>query len=118
MTDFIRSLVPDLELVENCRSVIGPREIDCYLPKLALGFEFNGLYWHDKLGWEQDVANSTYLTREAQKDKMCADKGVLLVHVWEDAWDDELDNIRVRDEIARTIEARRSSAALNEERIK
>lgn len=58
------------------------------------------------------------VSREADKVRLCESKGVTLIHVWEDSWDDEFDNIRVRDEIARTIEARRSSAALSEERTK
>ena len=65
------------ELVLN-NEIIDGKEIDIYLPKLKLGFEFNGLYWHSEL-----YKNRTY---HIDKTKSCLDNGISLFHIWEDDW--------------------------------
>ena len=44
--EFIKSIYFG-EIVQSYR--INRQEIDIYLPKLKIGFEFNGLYWHSDL---------------------------------------------------------------------
>ena len=74
--DFINTNY-DGEIIKNCRKIIS-KELDIYLPELNLAFEFNGLYWHSDL----------YKSRNyhLNKTKECDDKGIKLVHVWEDDW--------------------------------
>ena len=59
----------------NGRAAIRPKEIDIYLPELKLGFEYHGEYWHPGDG-----------TREADKIKLAASKGIHLEEVWETLW--------------------------------
>lgn len=63
------------EIVKNYRNVY---EIDVYLPELSIGFEFNGLYYHsDKFKSKDYHLNKTLFFK---------DKGVRLIHIWEDDW--------------------------------
>jgi hypothetical protein len=36
------------EIICNDRKLIAPKEIDIYIPKINLGIELNGLYWHSE----------------------------------------------------------------------
>lgn len=65
------------------RSVLDGKEIDVLIPSLKLGFEFNGLYWHSELYKEKSY--------HYNKSKSCDDKGVQLIHIWEDDWDNKKD---------------------------
>jgi hypothetical protein len=61
-------------------------EIDVYLPHLKLGFEFNGLYWHsDK--WK----DKNY---HLDKTNHFKNKGIKIIHVWEDDWDFKIDIVK------------------------
>lgn len=66
------------EILTNQRDLIPPYEIDIYLPHLNISFEFNGLYWHSELNKDK---NYHYL-----KSKMCEERDIQLIHVWEDDW--------------------------------
>ena len=66
------------EIIKSDKSILGGREIDIYLPELNLAFEFNGLYWHSELYKDKNY--------HIEKTKDCLDRGIQLVHVWEDDW--------------------------------
>ena len=53
-------------------------EIDIYLPDLKLGFEFNGLYYHS-----DKFKNKNYHLNKTNHFK---DKGIHIIHIWEDDW--------------------------------
>ena len=79
LVTFIRSVLPDdVQVVTNDRSLIAPKELDVYIPELGVAVEFNGLYWHD----DSHVPNGEH----ARKLKLCAERGVQLITVWEDDW--------------------------------
>ena len=65
-------------IVKNDRFVINPFELDIYITDLKLAFEFNGLYWHNEL-----YKPNNY---HSMKTKMCEDKGIQLIHIYEDDW--------------------------------
>lgn len=73
--DFINSIY-DEEIIESYRNKL---EIDIYLPKLKLGFEFNGLYWHSS-----DKKPKSY---HLDKTEYFKSKGIRIIHIWEDDWD-------------------------------
>jgi len=73
---FISSMGVQTELCD--RSVISPYEIDILIPEHNLGIEFNGLYFHSEV-----FKNRNY---HADKSRMSADKGVQLIHIFEDEW--------------------------------
>ena len=61
-------------------------QIDIYLPELNLGFEFNGLYWHSSSKKDKNY----HLT----KTKYYQDRGIRIIHIWEDDWDYEQDIVK------------------------
>ena len=73
------------EIITNTKSIIN-RELDIYLPELGIAFEFNGLYWHSEL-----YKNKMY---HLNKTKNCLDKGIQLIHVWEDDWNYKQDIVK------------------------
>ena len=65
------------EIITNTKSVI-EGELDIYLPDENIAFEFNGLYWHSELHKDKNY--------HLNKTKMCAERGIELVHIFEDDW--------------------------------
>jgi very-short-patch-repair endonuclease len=64
------------DIIRNFR--ISRKEIDIYLPKLKIGFEFNGIHWHSELYKE----NSYHY----DKTNFFNYKGIRIIHIWEDDW--------------------------------
>lgn len=77
IVEFIKSIYSD-EIIENSRTIISPKELDIYIPQKNLAIEYDGLYWHD----ENHVENKYHLN----KTKVCNEKGIDLIHVFEDDW--------------------------------
>ena len=72
--NFIKSVYKD-KIIQSYRDRL---EIDIYLPKIKLGFEFNGLYWHsEKFKDKKYHINKTNYYKE---------KGIKIIHIWEDDW--------------------------------
>ena len=63
----------------NSRDIIYPFEIDIYIPSHNLAIEFDGLYWHS----ENKGKDKFY---HANKTKMANEKGIRLIHIFEDEW--------------------------------
>lgn len=82
ITDFCKLYNPNL--IENDRNLISPLELDIYIPQLNLAIEFNGLYAHS----EQQGKDKQY---HLNKYKLCKEKGVQLVQIFEDEWIDKKD---------------------------
>ena len=77
-----------LKYIKNCRTVIYPKEIDFYFPDLKIGFELDGLYWH----CEEQKPDDYHL----EKTEKCIQKGVRLIHIFEDEWRDKRDICKSR----------------------
>ena len=78
--EYIISLLgTDIEIKRDSRSVISPYEIDIFIPSLNIGIEFDGKYWH----------SSEVLPRDyhLNKTKLCEEKGIHLIHIFEWEWD-------------------------------
>ena len=69
----------DICYIHNTRTIIKPLELDFYIPDYNLAIEYNGLYRHADLG-----KNYHY-----NKSKMCEEKGIRLIHIWEHEWNNE-----------------------------
>ena len=67
--DYIRSL--GFEVLSGDRNVIKPFELDMYLPKEKIAFEYNGVFYHRL---KKDCVKKTDLAQEA---------GVKVYHIWE-----------------------------------
>ena len=64
--------------IETSSKIISPMNIDIFLPNHNLAIEFNGLYWHSELFKEKGY--------HLNKTQLCEEKGIKLVHIWEDDW--------------------------------
>lgn len=75
---FIKSKY-DGEIIENDRKVIFPKELDIYIPNKKVAIEFDGLYWHST----EHQKNKNY---HLNKTIACEEKGIRLIHIFEDEW--------------------------------
>lgn len=76
--DFIESL--GFTITINDRSQIGPKEIDIYIPSMAFGIEYCGLYWH---GEKSGNKNRSY---HLEKLELASNAGIRLITVFGDEW--------------------------------
>lgn len=83
VVNYIKSIYKG-EVIENDRSIIAPKELDIYIPEKFFAIEFDGLYWHS----EAQGKSSTY---HLTKTKMCMNKGIRLLHIYENEWRDKQD---------------------------
>lgn len=101
LVNYIKSIY-DGEVVENDRGVLNGKELDIYLPEKNLAIEFNGLYWHsDTIGLKKGEIPSKSARlyakhRHLEKTNACKEKGVRLIHIFEDDWD-------LRSEVVKSI---------------
>lgn len=65
---------------ENNLRIISPFELDFYIESENLAFELNGNYYHSEIGGTKDR------TYHLNKTKKCFDKGIKLIHIFEDEW--------------------------------
>ena len=76
LASFITSL--GMTVIKNSRSIISPEEVDIYLPDQKIAIEYDGLYWHSSL-----YKTATY---HLEKTNKCVEKGIRLIHIFEDEW--------------------------------
>lgn len=80
----IKSLLDSLGVVynRNFRKLIGPKEVDFYIPSANIAIEFNGSIWHS----EKYKKCKNY---HKNKTIDCAKKGVQLIHINEYLWNEK-----------------------------
>ena len=66
-----------VEVVHHHRLSCG-LEVDLYCPEHGVGFEYDGLLWHN-----EDYCSKDY---HANKDKAAISEGIKIVHIYEDDW--------------------------------
>jgi predicted Zn-ribbon and HTH transcriptional regulator len=66
-------------VILNTRKIIYPYELDIYIPEKNIAIEFNGIYWHS----EDAGKDKNY---HFNKWKLCKEKGIQLIQIWEDDW--------------------------------
>jgi len=83
------------------RSLIAPKELDIYLPDDKLAVEFHGLYWHSHANSDDENKNRY---KSFEKYRSCADKGVRLVTVFGNEWEQRQPQIKrlLRNAIGKT----------------
>jgi len=106
--DYIESL--GYIIKRNDRTLICPLEIDIFIPKHNIGFEYNGDYWHmNPLIYESTNFNkSIHKTakqiwdKDADKIELCRLQNVRLIHIWEFDWSNN--NKLIKDYIKSILE--------------
>ena len=73
---YIQSL--NIPFETNNRVVLDNQELDIYIPDKGIAIEYNGLYWHS----EQFKDKNYHLS----KTNLCEEKGIQLIHIFEDEW--------------------------------
>ena len=64
------------QIITNSRSIIKPYELDIYLPDLKLAVEYNGTWYHC-------VNAGKPKNYHLMKSKLCREKGIRLIHIYE-----------------------------------
>ena len=75
--DFLQSL--NVTVIENSRKEIPPLELDIFFPNNKLAIEYDGLFWHSTL-------NLHDINYHLNKTLACEEKGIQLIHVFENEW--------------------------------
>lgn len=75
------------DVIQRDKTLVGPNEIDCYIPEANLAIEFDGLMYHS----QGNLAEGKFFRRvhpnyHLDKTKGCAEKGVQLLHIFENEW--------------------------------
>ena len=79
----------DGAVFENCRNVIAPYELDVYLPEKRVAIEFDGLFWHSEAVGKDEHYH-------LMKTEKCLERGIRLVHVFEDEWKEKREIVEDR----------------------
>ena len=88
IVDFIHSIVPHDNILENDKRVLGGKELDIYIPERKLAFEYDGLYWHS----DEDGDTKKHLV----KTEGCESNGIHLVHIFENEWMEKREIVKSR----------------------
>ena len=85
LLDFIKENYSG-NIITSDRKILNGKELDIYIPKLNLAFEFNGIYWHNELYKDKDY--------HYNKTKICRKKKIQLIHIYEDDWNNRQEIIK------------------------
>lgn len=86
--DFIKEKYNSFLIISD-RNIIKPYELDVYIPDKNIAFEFDGLYWHS----EACNKDKSY---HLNKSKLCNEKGIQLIHIFEDEWKNKKQIVKSR----------------------
>ena len=75
---FIQSILNEynIDYICNDRTILNGKELDIYIPSKKIAIECNGVYAHCNLKKDNNY--------HVNKTKLCSDKGIQLIHIWED----------------------------------
>lgn len=109
VADFVEAL--GYSVKRNSRNVIGPYELDIYVPDREVAVEFNGDFWHSD---EQLRERSGKGSRQYHLEKytLCEQQGIVLGFVWEQNW--LHDWLTVVDALSDLLQFRRHSNVLEQ----
>lgn len=82
--EFVKRMHPDAK--QRNRSLIKPKELDIIIPSKRIAIEYNGLYWHTTRKLSPDYHKT--------KSDLCKEKGIRLIHIWEDDWKEKQDVVK------------------------
>lgn len=88
---FIASIEPSA--IANDRSQIFPLELDVFIPRLRIGFEFSGLYWHSE---SSNLAVGRVKAYDNYKRCLASDRGIRLYTIFEDEWINQKEIVKSR----------------------
>lgn len=86
IVDYIHNTLGINDIVIRNRNIIPPLELDIYIPSKNIAIEFNGIYWHCELYTDKNY--------HLNKTNRCIEKGIRLIHIFEDEWNEKKDIIK------------------------
>ena len=84
---FIKSMCNDA--INNDRKTLDGYELDVLVPSKQIAFEFDGIFWHN----ENNKTNDYHLNKTI----ICNNKGVRLIHIFEDEWVNKKKHMEIND---------------------
>lgn len=90
--EYIKSIYSG-EVKPNVRKLVSGFELDIYLPKLKIAFEYNGIYFHSS-----SMKDKYY---HQDKTKACYNAGIRLAHILEPEWQENKEE--VKDKVKRLL---------------
>lgn len=81
---FIQSIYQGA-IKENTRRIITPKELDIYIPEKKIAIEFDGVFWHSSYVRDKEEVKTFHL----EKTVACNEKGIRLIHIFEDEWNNK-----------------------------
>lgn len=85
--DFIKSLIPNVNIQMRNRHVIAPMELDLYLPDYNIAIECNPTYTHNSTVPPYSENNEVMLPQyHQQKSELCKKQGIFLFHIFGYEW--------------------------------
>ena len=93
--DYFES-VHNLTVIGSAFNIIDGKQLDLFFPEQRLAVEYNGCFFHSEGNGGREFAK----WRHVRKTQECEDKGIQLVHVWEDEW------VQSKQKVLRLLEAK------------
>lgn len=103
MFEFIKSILPNENVIIGDRNLLSPLELDIYIPSKNIAFEYNGLYWHSELKVDYNY--------HLNKTILCNKKNIRLIHIFEDEWIYSKEIVKSRIKSILGLELKRISAS-------
>lgn len=88
--------VHNLKVVGSAFNIIDGKQLDLFFPEQKLAVEYNGCFFHSEGNGGREFAK----WRHVSKTQACEDKGIQLVHIWEDEW------VQSKQKVLRLLEAK------------
>ena len=92
VTEFLKEIDPDIEIITNSHKIITPYEIDIYLPAYNIGIECNPTSTHNSsINFfahldKGEPRKPTSINYHKMKTDLCEEKGVFLFHIFGPEW--------------------------------
>ncbi len=77
-----------VNIIKKDKKILNGKEIDILLPEYNIGIEYDGLYWHS-----DEFKDKNY---HINKTNECSEKGIRLIHIFEDEWVQKKDIVKSR----------------------
>lgn len=84
IAEFVESL--GVTIIRNDRTILDGKELDIFIPSHNLAIEYNGVFWHST----KFKSPRTHIDKTIK----CESKGVRLIQIFEDEWNDRPDVIK------------------------
>jgi len=94
VVDYIKQISPNVEIIQNDRSMITPHELDIYLPQYQIAFECNPAFTHNSsigTSWGDKPKHYRYHQYKSEK---AAEQGIFLFHIFGYEWKAHKDVIK------------------------